>query len=167
MRKTACIIAAVILFSSCASIVSQSSSTFGVDTTPQGANVEILNRKGEIVYRGQTPVTTRLRHSSGFFRRASYRIKLSMDGYAPKLVTVDAHVNGWYWGNILLGGVLGMLIIDPATGAMYKLDEIMVDEKLVPANATGAVFGQEPQDLKILALKDIPAQWRGRLVKLP
>ena len=28
-----------------------------------------------------------------------------------------------YWGNCLIGGLIGMLLIDPATGAMYKLQE--------------------------------------------
>lgn len=30
-------------------------------------------------------------------------------------------MDGWYWGNILFGGLIGMLAVDPATGAMYKL----------------------------------------------
>ncbi len=80
---------------------------------------------------------------------------------------VDAHVNGWYFGNILLGGVLGMLIIDPATGAMYKLNATNVDEKLTPSAATSALPGPEPRSLQVLALKDVPAEWRGKLVQLP
>jgi len=32
-------------------------------------------------------------------------------------------MSGWYWGNILIGGLIGMLVVDPLTGAMYKLPD--------------------------------------------
>ena len=32
-----------------------------------------------------------------------------------------ATIDGWYWGNLFLGGILGMLAVDPATGAMWAL----------------------------------------------
>jgi hypothetical protein len=32
-------------------------------------------------------------------------------------------MDGWYIGNILFGGVIGFLIVDPATGAMWKLGD--------------------------------------------
>lgn len=30
-------------------------------------------------------------------------------------------MNGWYIGNLLFGGIIGLLIVDPATGAMWTL----------------------------------------------
>ena len=35
---------------------------------------------------------------------------------------VSSSLNGWYWGNILVGGLIGMLIVDPISGAMYEID---------------------------------------------
>ena len=32
-------------------------------------------------------------------------------------------MDGWYIGHILFGGLIGFLIIDPATGSMWKLNE--------------------------------------------
>lgn len=32
-------------------------------------------------------------------------------------------MDGWYMGNLLFGGFIGFLIVDPATGAMWKLDD--------------------------------------------
>jgi hypothetical protein len=151
MKKILSLIAVAIILSSCATIVSKSSSMVGVDTTPQGAVVQILNRKGEIVYSGHTPTTLSLKHGSGFFKKASYQVKLSMDGYESKTVVINAHVNGWYWGNLVFGGFIGFLIIDPATGAMYKLNNDYVDEKMT---------------LKVVTLKDIPAERRKDLVRL-
>jgi len=166
MNKIVYLIAAAILSTSCASIVSHSSSMVGIDTTPQGASLQILNRQGLIIYNGRTPATISLKHGSGFFKKASYQVKLSMEGYQPKVVVIDAHLNGWYFGNLLFGGVIGFLIIDPATGAMYKLNNTYVDETMAP-QAAGAGLPAATQTLKIIALKDVPAKWRKSLVKLP
>jgi hypothetical protein len=164
MRIFPCLIAAAMLFSSCATIITGSRKTFGVDSTPQGANVEITNAKGEIVYRGQTPVTTPLRTGAGFFKRASYEIKLSMDGYQTKKIPVVAHINGWYFANILIGGAVGMLIVDPATGAMYTFgnSEAIVSATLVP-NSTSST---SPSTIKIIDIRDVPQDQRRNLVKL-
>ncbi len=32
-------------------------------------------------------------------------------------------MNGWYAGNIVFGGLIGILIVDPATGAMWDIKE--------------------------------------------
>lgn len=42
-----------------------------------------------------------------------------MEGYAPQELTVTGTVSGWYIGNVLFGGLIGMLAVDPVTGAMY------------------------------------------------
>jgi hypothetical protein len=34
---------------------------------------------------------------------------------------LEPTIDGWYFGNILFGGLIGMLIVDPLTGAMYCL----------------------------------------------
>ena len=39
------------------------------------------------------------------------------------MAILESEVDSWYFGNILFGGLIGMLIIDPATGAMWKLPE--------------------------------------------
>jgi hypothetical protein len=164
MHKIICVIAVAILLSSCATIVSHGSSIVGVDTTPQGADVQIINRNGQIVYNGHTPATLSLRHASGFFKKASYRVKLSMEGYQSREVVIGANLNGWYFGNIVFGGVIGFLIIDPMSGAMYKLKNVYVDEKMIPqAAGTGPVAST----LQIVALKDVPEEWKGNLERLP
>ena len=135
MRKLAIVAIAATLFSSCATIFGNTQRTFGIDTDPKGATVQILDRRGKTVYEGQSPVTRTLNNSAGYFRRAIYTVKISMAGYQPKTIEVGAHLNGWYFGNVLIGGALGMLIIDPLTGAMYTFSnsETQMDEKLVPA----------------------------------
>lgn len=162
MRIFTCLFAAAMLFSSCATIISGSSKMFGVDSNPQSAHVEITNRKGVVVFSGQTPVTTRLRTGAGFFTPASYSIKVTMDGYKTQIFAVQAHINGWYFANVVIGGALGMLIIDPATGAMYKFSntQAMIDA-LLSSDATSSA-----QELKIIDIRDVPADRRSALVRL-
>jgi len=69
-------------------------------------------------------------------------------------------VNGWYFGNILLGGLIGMLIVDPATGAMYRLDSDYINETLSTAN----VSTQTRHELQVYSLYDLPKSFKGHLV---
>ena len=48
---------------------------------------------------------------------------LTKEGYANKELTIVGTMSGWYIGNILFGGLIGMLAVDPVTGAMYVLPE--------------------------------------------
>jgi hypothetical protein len=166
MRKFAFVIVLSIAFSSCATIFGTTSTSLGVDTDPQGAHVKIFNRNEKLVYEGQSPATVPLPSANGYFKKGIYRIELSMDGYEKKQITVSSHINGWYFGNILIGGALGFLVIDPLTGAMYKLDEKLVNEKLAP-KAVGVSMTTGASTLKLLSLRDVPAEWRGRLERLP
>jgi hypothetical protein len=63
-------------------------------------------------------------------------VTYTKNGYDTKTVPVEFKLDGWYFGNILLGGLIGMLIIDPATGAMYKLETEFLNETLVQSTAS-------------------------------
>jgi hypothetical protein len=45
-----------------------------------------------------------------------------MPGFQPRQAKLTPRISGWYFGNIAIGGLLGMVCIDPVTGAMYKLE---------------------------------------------
>ncbi|HET9824282.1 MAG TPA: hypothetical protein VFP87_03045, partial [Chitinophagaceae bacterium] len=93
----------------CASIVSKSAWPFSVDTTPSGARVVVTNKKGAEVYRGRTPAAMKLKSGAGFFAKESYVVELSMQGYETRKINVECKLNGWYFGNIIFGGLIGML----------------------------------------------------------
>ena len=59
-----------------------------------------------------------------------YIVTIKMDGYDDKIVPISCELNGWYWGNILLGGLIGMLVVDPSTGAMFKLETNFISSTL-------------------------------------
>lgn len=130
MKRIACILAAVALLagslSGCASIVSKSNWPVTVQSNPTGAKCAIFKENGVQVHTGETPMTVTLDASDGFFSSAKYTVKCSKDGHPESSSELSAHLNGWYIGNIVFGGLIGILIVDPATGAMWKLDETHV-----------------------------------------
>lgn len=158
---TAIFLATTVLFSSCASIVSKGSYPISINSAPSEAKIVIKDKKGIEIFSGQTPATLKLKAGSGFFGKARYQVTFSKEGYDSKTVPVDFKLDGWYWGNILLGGLIGMLIIDPATGAMYKLETEFLNETLIQSTAS-----VQNEGLKVYDLNEVPAEWKNYLVQV-
>jgi hypothetical protein len=129
-----------------------------VNSDPDGAQFSITDKKGREVYNGNTPASLQLKSSSGFFAGARYFMKFSSPGYADYSVTVSSKLKGWYFGNLMIGGWLG-LIIDPITGAMWKLDKKYVNVVLTPLQS-------DLRELKIYDINKIPEEWKSHLVSL-
>ncbi|OOZ39598.1 hypothetical protein BOW53_10965 [Solemya pervernicosa gill symbiont] len=127
MKKiTAGLALSVALLSGCSSIISKSDYAVAITSHPENANFVVTNKSGMKVDSGMTPATVSLKSSSGFFEGETYTIVVSKDGYSDKSYTMTSSIDGWYFGNILFGGIIGMLIVDPMTGAMYNLPEQVV-----------------------------------------
>jgi len=139
--------ATTMLLSSCASIVSKGSYPVSINSAPSEAKILIKDKKGIEVFSGQTPATIKLRAGSGFFGKARYQVTFSKSGYDTKTVPVEFKLDGWYFGNILLGGLIGMLIVDPATGAMYKLETEFLNETLIQSTVSIQNEGLKYMDL--------------------
>ncbi|MEA2098896.1 MAG: hypothetical protein U9P72_02065 [Campylobacterota bacterium] len=54
-----------------------------------------------------------------------YVISCMIDGSKRKS-KVESGLNGWYFGNIIFGGLLGILIVDPISGAIISYDDVNV-----------------------------------------
>ena len=112
----------------CASILSKSDYPVTFNSNPPGANISIVNKKGKEIYKGKTPYTVTLPASSGFASGARYDVTANKEGHFEAKGTLSSGLDGWYIGNILFGGLLGILIVDPATGAMFNLvDEFTIN----------------------------------------
>ncbi|MFT5059318.1 MAG: hypothetical protein ACI89E_002101 [Planctomycetota bacterium] len=111
------------LLSSCASIVSDSDYPVTFNTEPAGGAISITNENGTHVYEGSTPTTINLEAGNGYFNGETYTVIASLEGFDPVTATLDSTMDGWFIGNLIFGGLLGILIIDPATGAMWKLED--------------------------------------------
>lgn len=103
-----------------------------IDSDPTGARVTIYDRDNEEVEANTTPFVARLERRSGYFRGEEYRLVFELAGYQKTEAMVRSSLNGWYFGNIGFGGLIGFLIVDPLTGAMWTLGPKTVVEQLVP-----------------------------------
>ena len=151
----------ILLTPSCASIVSKSVYPITINSTPPEARITITDKKGVEIYKGETPAIVKLKAGSGYFSQAEYQVRFEKPGYETKVLPVVFKLDGWYWGNILSGGLLGMLVIDPLTGAMFKLDTEFLDARLTQSKAS-----LKKEELKIYALAEIPNEWKQHLVKI-
>ena len=90
-------------------------------SNPTSALVTIKSVQGVIAYEGKSPVTTKLS------RKFAYEVIIKLEGYKDATARINKNLSLIYLGNIICGGLIG-LIIDPITGAMWKLepDEINI-----------------------------------------
>ncbi len=153
--------ASFIILSGCATIVSKSMYPLTIDSTPSGAKITVKDKKGIVVYTGNTPSNFSINAGAGFFSKASYSVTFEMDGYDKRTVPIDFTLDGWYFGNIIFGGFIGILIIDPATGAMWKLDKKFINETLSKSLAS-----IEEPSLRVFGYNEIPAGWEENLVRI-
>lgn len=161
-RYLLALFAATSFCSGCASIVSHSTWPVAIASVPIGANVVVMNRQGKEVYSGTTPAALNLKSGSSFFKRELYTLKFSREGYETKTTTLTSSVNGWYFGNILFGGAIGMLIVDPATGSMYRLDQKEVQVALSQGQSLNLPQAS-PDALQIVSIENIPTNLRYAL----
>lgn len=113
-----------LLLANCATITRTKPVPLAITSNPSGANVVVSNPAGKVVHEGNTPTSVILPASAGFYKAASYNLVFSKKGYPTKTMALKAGINPWYAGNIPMpGGAFGMLVVDPLTGAMWKLDE--------------------------------------------
>lgn len=156
MKKALIAIAIATSLSGCATIIGSTTQPLTIKSTPEGANVVVINRAGEKIHSGVAPMTVTLNRGAGYFKPEIYTIKFDKEGYESKEVVVSGQVNGWYFGNIIFGGlIIGMLIVDPNTGAMYSLSSDKVEEALV---AVGAKTSKADNALTIVSVADVPAE---------
>jgi len=160
MLKLSTVLLSLALVSGCSSIVSDSQYPVSISSNPSQADFTLQNRDGKNVHTGRTPATVTLNASSGFFKGETYSLILNKEGYDEKTIEIQSTIDGWYFGNIFLGGWLGMLIIDPATGAMFKLPET------ADAQLNKVITAKSSTSITIAMLNAIPEKQRADLVPI-
>jgi hypothetical protein len=151
----------ITLTTGCASIFSKSSYPISIKSNPDEAKIVIKDKNGVEIFTGLTPASLQLKASSGFFERARYQVTFTKNGYDTRTVPIEFKVDGWYFGNLLIGGFIGMLIVDPATGAMYKLETEFLNETLVQSTTN-----VDSNQLNAYTLDEIPKGCSNHLVKV-
>ena len=150
----------ITMLSGCSSIISKSDYAISINSTPDEAKFVVTNKAGQKVHGGTTPSTVTLKSSSGFFSGETYTISFTKNGYTTKMHTITSDIDGWYFGNILFGGLIGMLIVDPATGAMYNLPD------RIEVSLDSNVSSTKPESLTISTIDSLTAEDISRLQKI-
>jgi hypothetical protein len=133
-----------------------------VTSTPPGAKVTITNeRNGQQIHVAETPTTVTLKSGAGYFRSARYKVEYSKPGFAPATSYLDAHLNGWYAGNLIFGSLVGILIVDPATGAMFRLPAEHF-QTLQPTKASSNLKA----NLHVTTIDKVPLHLRCKLERI-
>ena len=139
------VLASIVALSGCASIIGERTQTLRFSSNPEGATVELTNKDGVKIFRGATPVTTTVPKSRGYFKGETYRVAIAKEGYKAQEHVMDSGISGWYLGNVIFGGLIGLLVVDPLTGAMWSFDEgiTTILDKEDPSKADGGPNSSE------------------------
>ena len=113
------VLAACSLLTGCASIISGRNADVAIDSYPSNAHVVIHDNDGRQVASLNTPGVVSLKRNRRYFLPARYTATIEAPGFAPTEVPIRSTVNPWIIGNIVIGGIPG-LIVDNATGAAWK-----------------------------------------------
>jgi len=142
-----------ILTSSCATIMLGTTQEVSISSNPTGAMV--TNNGLQL---GKTPVVADLK------RKGNHRIKIELEGYHPYEVMLSRSVSGWLFGNIIFGGIPG-LIIDVITGGMYILKPEQIQAEL---KKQGASFTVSENQMLIAVTMNPDPTWQkiGDLTKV-
>lgn len=157
------VIAASVLLSGCASIVHGGPRSVPVASSPPGAKVSIYDRSHALVSTNTTPFIATLPTKYGYFKGQSYRLVFEMPGYASSEVNLESSVSGWYFGNLLVGGLIGMLVVDPLTGSMFNLSPEKIEQ---PLNTAQADAVHSRNEVMVVLLSQTTEAERARMVKV-
>lgn len=154
MKKSiiSCALALTLLFSSCATIVSGSKQNINFASTPSAASIFI-----DEVEVGKTPLEMKLA------RNSEHAVMIKLDGYQTYQTRLTKKFNAWYLGNILIGGIIG-LVIDPITGAMFNLSPDQIYTQL----NKGTVYKSSQKGIYIAVALNVDPNWKkvGQLEKI-
>jgi len=134
----------VLSVSGCATIIHGTQQDVGISSSPTGATVTIDN-----IDKGATPVVAKLK------RKENHTVKIQLAGYQPFETTLTHSVSGWVWGNIAIGGLIG-LAVDAVSGGIYKLTPEQVSGSLQTGHASVL---QKDGGLYVVAVLEPKSDW--------
>lgn len=140
----------------CATIMQGTTQAVGVSSNPTGARIRVNGME-----HGITPAVLQLK------RKDNHVVAIDLEGYQPFSATFTRSVSGWVVGNILFGGLIG-LVVDAATGGLYKLSPEQVAATLGQTVAVdtdddviyiGVVLQPDPSWVRVGTLDPITQVW--------
>ena len=107
----------LLLLPSCATVMKGTTQTVAIDSNPHGAKCTIDRTGARLADVTSTPAAVLLKRNA-----ADLVVTCNKDGFSAAQKTVASSFNGATFGNILLGGVIGV-VVDASTGANYSYPE--------------------------------------------
>jgi hypothetical protein len=159
----AAVFGATIATFGCATIVHSGPRSIPIASTPPGAKVSIYDRSGNLVQASATPFVAQLNPKYGYFKGQNYRLVFEMPGYSAAEVNLGSKVSGWYLGNLVFGGLIGMLVVDPLTGAMYNLSPEKIEQ---PLSASQAEVIRRGTGVLVILVSQAKPNERAEMVRL-
>jgi hypothetical protein len=140
----------------CATIMKGTKQKVLLSSTPSQAKVIIKTVSGMTAFEGTTPATAELS------KKDEYIVTVSLAGYKDKSVNITQEgIEGWFWGNLLCGGVIG-IVVDVTNGAMHKLSPEQINVELT----TAQIPGQEDAVYVVFYALDRQGQLRSLAVPM-
>ena len=157
------IVALSAVVSGCATIIGDSTQLIPISSSPSQAKISITDETGNNIFEGTTPTTVTLIKSDGsYFGGKEYVVTISKEGYSDQLIAINSKVNGWYiGGNILFGGLIGWLIVDPLNGNMYTLTPGQITSAL--SDETASTDLMNDSSISVVLYEDVPQELLGSL----
>lgn len=115
---------------SCCAIINGRTQNVNIAASPAGARLFV-----DGVDKGAVP------QQVAISRTGSHTIRIEAPGYAPYETKLNSSCSGWVFGNIFIGGLIG-LAIDFGTGAIWAYDD--VNATLTPEVKVTTVHGTPP-----------------------
>jgi len=120
----------MLLVASCATIISGTQANLTISSNPDKADFTIKTQSGLPIMAGKTPTVVPLP------RGDNYVVDISLEGYKPQKVFITKDINMMFFGNLIFGGIIGMLI-DYSNGAMWDLSPDFIYVTLQVASLDG------------------------------
>ncbi len=160
MSKNRCklysLLFSVLFLYSCASIIHGPTQNVDISSQPTGANIFIDGRRI-----GQTPMSLPMRRKGRIVGEPSdkkeYNVSIEMQGFYPYEIKLKREVDGWFWGNIFFGGIIG-IIVDASNGAMYKLTPNQIVATM--GRSTASNMKGNSENIYIAATLQIDPSWQ-------
>lgn len=147
------ILTATSLMTGCATVVSGSKQDIKITSNPSKAIIYIDGKR-----KAETPYTTRLT------RKKEHLVLIKLNGYYDYEIRLKRKFNAWFIGNIAIGGLIGV-IVDPKTGAMYRLSPNEINAEM---NKTGTAALDNKDSVYVAVNLTVNPNWEkiGQLEKV-
>lgn len=125
----------LVVLSSCSSVINGTTQEITINSNVEGAEVTLNG-----LPLGTTPVIR-----ARIKREEKYFLRIRKEGYKDYDTTLHTAFDKWFWGNIVIGGLLGSTT-DMLTGTTHLLDPNTIYVKLNPVSESSVLKDKSEED---------------------